>query len=69
MGMQRDDLLLQLETRRHFFNRCGLGLGRLGLISLLTDGKIFADESGHKAKDFPARAKNLIYLFLAGVPS
>lgn len=53
--MSGDDFLLQLETRRHFFNRCGRGLGRLALVSLLTDGKIFADEPGHKTRDFTAK--------------
>ena len=40
--MAPDDLLLQYETRRHFFARCGLGLGKLGLLSLLADGKLRA---------------------------
>ena len=26
--MDREDLLLQFETRRHFFRRCGVGLGK-----------------------------------------
>ena len=63
-------------TRRHFFSRCGMGLGSIALASLLGDGKLFgagasslvnplAPKPGH----FPARAKNVIYLFMAGGPS
>ena len=29
--MDREDLLLQFETRRHFFSRCGVGLGKVAL--------------------------------------
>src|SRR5579872_2302335 len=54
-----DNLLL--TTRRHFFSRCGVGLGKVALASLLTDGKIFGQA--------PAKVKNVIYLFMAGAPS
>ena len=40
--MTQEDLLLQYETRRHFFSRCGVGVGKLALLSLLNDGKSFA---------------------------
>lgn len=73
--MTNDELLLQFHTRRHFFSRCGIGLGKLGLLSLLSEGKMFAEppvgvnpmqaKPGH----FPAKAKNVIYLFMAGAPS
>jgi hypothetical protein len=64
------DWQLQL-TRRHFFNRCGLGLGSAALASLLSkDG--FA-QSGGEAKPalphFPPTAKRVIYLFQAGGPA
>jgi hypothetical protein len=62
--MNEEDLL-RFETRRHFFERCGMGLGKLGLLSLLTDGRIFAA----RQPDFPPTAKNVIYLFMAGAPS
>jgi len=73
--MNAKDLLLQ-QTRRHFFGHCAMGIGSLALGTLLTDGKLFAGaqaamanplspRSGH----FPARAKNVIYLFMAGGPS
>jgi hypothetical protein len=72
--MDREDLLLQLETRRHFFSRCGVGLGKLALLSLLSDGSVFAkpapsNPSQAKPGHFPAKAKSIIYLFMAGGPS
>src|SRR5260370_20445638 len=64
--MDNEDRLLQLATRRHFFSRCGVGLGKIALASLLTDGKIFGQsQAGH----FPAKVKSVIYLFMAGAPS
>src|SRR5450432_500896 len=72
--MDREDLLLQFETRRHFFSRCGVGLGKLALLSLLSDARLLAEpapdnpmhaRSGH----FPAKATRVIYLFMAGAPS
>src|SRR5579871_4349506 len=73
--MDNEDLLLQLETRRHFFSRCGMGLGKIALASLLVDGKLpgATSTSGNpmqaKPGHFPARARNIIYLFMAGGPS
>lgn len=66
---------LQHVTRRQFFSRCGLGLGSLALASLLKEGRLLADPGGlptsnvSKAPVFPPRAKNIIYLFMAGGPS
>jgi hypothetical protein len=56
---------LLFETRRHFFNRCGVGVGRIALASLL--GKSAGAAS--KAPHFPAKVKSIIYLFQAGGPS
>jgi hypothetical protein len=72
--MRQQDVLLQLETRRHFFSRCGIGLGKIALLSLLSDEGIFGETttlSPMQAKPghFPARAKSVIYLFMAGGPS
>ena len=73
--MCTEDLLLQLETRRHFFSRCGVGLGKIALASLLSNGKLTGATAARenpmqaKAGHFPARAKNVIYLFMAGGPS
>src|SRR5688572_2668769 len=61
-------------TRRHFFRQCGVGLGSIALGSLLCDGKAAAASDhtmgilggqGH----FPAKAKNVIFMFMAGGPS
>ena len=72
--MTQEDVLLRFETRRHFFNRCGLGLGKLGLFSLLCDGKLRAAATSKnplepKPGNFPAKAKSVIYLHMAGAPS
>jgi len=72
--MDREDLLLQFETRRHFFNRCGVGLGKVALLALLKDQGLFAepapaDSMAAKPGHFPAKAKSVIYLFMAGAPS
>ncbi len=73
--MTLEDRLLQLETRRHFFGRCGVGLGRIALASLLAEGGLWAASSkpanpmAPKPPHFPAKAKNVIYLFMAGAPS
>jgi hypothetical protein len=63
-------------TRRHFFGKCGLSLGSIALGSLLGAGKTAgaaagaaADPMAPKQPHFPARAKNIIYLFMAGGPS
>ncbi len=74
MMKQTHDLLLQ--TRRHFFQDCALGLGSLALGSLLNDRGAGAAEStaftnplAPKQPHFPAKAKSVIYLFMAGGPS
>ncbi len=67
--------LLRWETRRHFFSRCGVGLGQIALASLLSGEKIFGAPAkattpmAPKAPHFPAQVKNVIYLFMAGAPS
>lgn len=67
---------LQARTRRHFFSDCGVGLGKLGLASLLAQDALRAadpqDSSSPFAPQpthFPPRAKRVIYLFMAGAPS
>jgi hypothetical protein len=66
-----DDLsALRHVTRRHFFGRCGIGLGSVALASLLSERRGFSnEESPDKAPHFAPRAKNVIYLFMAGGPS
>ena len=62
---------LKKITRRHFFKQAGFSLGSMALASLL-DEKVFAqgsDPFAPKAPHFVPRAKNIIYLFMAGAPS
>src|SRR6266702_8130090 len=72
--MNENDFL-RWETRRHFFSRCGVGLGQIALASLLSGEKIFGaapaavTPMAPKPPHFPAKVKNVIYLFMAGGPS
>jgi hypothetical protein len=66
----------QTITRRHFFSQCGLGIGGIALASLLDSAKLLGvgpsdltNPLAPKPPHFPARAKNIIYLFMAGGPS
>src|SRR5262245_9991946 len=61
-----------LRTRRHFFADCAVGVAKIALASLLGN-RAFASSPGNplgpRAPHFPARAKRVIYLFMAGGPS
>ena len=65
------DEILQYRTRRQFFKDCGTGLGTIALASLLND-KLFAAPAGDplrpKKPHFAPRARNVIYLHMAGSP-
>jgi len=70
------DASLRDETRRHFFSRCALGLGGVALSSLMAERSSAADRRPAmrnplepKPTHFPAKAKNVIFLFMAGGPS
>ena len=58
---------LRDQTRRHFFGQCSLGLGSVALGQLLQP--THAAASSHQGPHFKPRAKNVIYLFMAGGPS
>ncbi len=68
---------LKLQTRRHFFQDCGIGVGKIALASLLADGVVRPASAAPAADSptatrpphFPAKAKRVIYLFMAGAPS
>jgi hypothetical protein len=67
-----DDNTLLNETRRQFFSRCGVGIGRIALASLLADGELFSaasDPMAVRKPHFPARIDSVIYMFMAGGPS
>ncbi len=75
------DSLLRGNTRRHFFQECFVGLGQVALTSLLypslfQQGRAAAaklpgvnNPLAPKEPHFNAKAKNVIYLFMAGGPS
>src|SRR3954466_14806130 len=64
------DNVLRAMTRRHFFGDCAIGLGSLALASLLDSrAAASADPLAPKPPHFPAKAKNVIFLFMAGGPS
>lgn len=65
---------LQAQTRRHFFQDCSLGLGSVALGSLLNRNSAAASRPARpvqqvKPPHATGRAKNVIYLFMAGGPS
>jgi hypothetical protein len=68
--MQPKELLLQ--TRRHFFQQTGFGIGSLALGSLL-NANLFAEAAANpmapKPPQFAPKAKRVIFLFMAGAPS
>src|SRR5690348_15887188 len=76
--MDQQDRQLRGMTRRQLFGQCAMGLGSIALASLM-DQKVFAAGPGVPAsaattarplgRHFPARAKNVIYVFMAGGPS
>src|SRR5687768_8465842 len=64
------------QIRRHFFRDCGVGLGSVALASLLTEERLWALERSRETDPLapqpthhPAKAKSVIYLFMAGGPS
>jgi hypothetical protein len=67
---------LRALTRRHFFSQCALGLGSIALGSLLNERRAFGAGPTHLVNPMAPRqpmlaprAKNVIYLFMAGGPS
>ncbi len=65
---------LRQLTRRHLFSQCGLGIGSIALASLLGESSSASPSAlinpmAPKPTHFPAKAKNVIYLFMAGGPS
>ncbi len=66
----------QQVTRRWFFEQCGVGLGAMALGQLLGDTGYAApgqdaasDPMAPRQPHFVQRAKNVIFLFMAGAPS
>ena len=68
--MNDRDANLKRITRREFFHKAGLSIGSIALADLLQQETRAADNSpGQLRPHFPAKAKNIIYLFMAGGPS
>src|SRR5690349_4689323 len=62
-------------TRRWFFHQCGVGLGAMALAELLRDSGFaraetaLPDPLAPRRPQYTAKAKRVIYLFMAGAPS
>ena len=60
-------------SRRAFLSRCGMGLGALGLASLLSEEGLGAAAAGTALSSsrthFPAKAQHVIHIFAQGAPS
>lgn len=63
-------------TRRQFLNRCGMGMGALGLATLMNqvfttpaEAASFTSPLAPKQPQFPAKAKRVIHIFANGGPS
>lgn len=67
--------LLRASTRRHFFRQTGFGIGAAALTGLIDQSLLGAPAAtganplAPKPPMFPAKAKSIIYLFMAGAPS
>ena len=67
---------LKDSTRRHFFKQSGFGIGAMALNAMLGEG-LFASTQTNQNTDvlatrrphFAPKAKNIIFLFMAGAPS
>src|SRR5438552_3397312 len=78
MPTPRNEILAEQSrflSRRWFFRDCGVGLGSMALASLLGRESTAASPSqalnplGPQAPPFAPKAKNVIFLFMAGAPS
>ena len=67
MDPRREQRLLL--TRRHFFSRTAAGIGAAALGSIMNPGLFANQDSPLQRTHFPAKAKRVIYLFMAGGPS
>ncbi len=63
--MSESDRIREI-TRRHFFRQAGFGIGGAALTGLL---HAETRSLGKNGTHFPAKAKSVIYLFMAGAPS
>jgi len=72
--MSDHDDFLKTITRRHFFAQSGVGIGAMALSSLF-DANLLGSTAGAsgplapRPPHFAPKARNIIYLFMAGAPS
>src|SRR5487761_2015993 len=58
------------KTRRWFFEQCGVGLGAMALGNLLAEAGLASnDPLAPQHSPLPAKAKRVIFLYMAGAPS
>lgn len=76
MNQPTEEQNLRNITRRHLFSQCSMGIGSIALASLLAEKGLGTTEPDGqtnplqpKKGHFPAKAKNVIFLFMAGGPS
>ena len=72
--MEQNKEMLRLITRKQFFRDCGAGLGAIALSSLLNPALLAGaseseDPTAPRRPQFAAKARNVIYLHMAGAPS
>ena len=73
--MNQAERQLLAITRRHFFGQCAVGLGSIALASMLgetargNEVRDMANPMAPRKPHYRAKAKNIIYLFMAGGPS
>jgi len=63
MTMMNPEEAIREITRRQLFERCGVGVGKVALASMLCGG------ASAQKRHLPAKIDNVIYLFMAGAPS
>jgi hypothetical protein len=63
------DQWINLETRRQFFGTSAKGLGGAALAGMLSNEAFGNTSAGTSPQHFPAKAKRVIWLFMAGAPS
>lgn len=73
--MDLQNQLDQLQTRRHFFENCAVGVGKVALASMLLGNRANASTPtavnplAPRPPHHRPKIKNIIYLFMAGGPS
>ena len=64
--------MLRANTRRHFFKQAGFGIGAAGVDEPVEQVAVRRHDHQYRHQKppmFPAKAKSVIYLFMAGAPS